>query len=387
MNIFNSIFKKRNNSISNHPEDFQKSLFTHIPQKQENILSPYEIIYIESQFHPHVNKYIVDNFDELKHFFDGNGKDFVYLPTKKEKLKQLILYNYPEIEQKELNDSTINLYIQDIYNHLYKFVENNNNQEVFCGLVTDNRRYGDTLYLTYYPLPYEYENEIELSTSFKKSIRKRVDKNSSLSVNEFPQYSIGDSGTEIEDDPWEEWYYGGSGYWADEYFPRESKQLIKEVWEKIDQLKEMGINHIILQKLLSLDAPRKLSRIIITTEFQIFLPDYNNIEITMSPLPKAVFILFLKHPEGILFKKLHNYKSELKEIYQQISSREDMIKSKRSISDLTDPTKNSINEKCSRIREAFVQHFDDDIAKYYYITGERSMPKKILIDRSLVEWQ
>ena len=50
---------------------------------------------------------------------------------------------------------------------------------------------------------------------------------------------------------------------------------------------------------------------------------------------------------------------------------------KKSINDVTDPTKNAINEKCSRIREAFVKHFDEQIAKNYFITGTRSEPKKI----------
>lgn len=379
MNIFTRIFRKKNDSISNISEINQTPLFTHISPKQENILSSYEIIYIESQYHPHVNKYIVDNTDEIKHFFDSEGKDFVYLPLKKEMLKELIVYNYPDIVQDNLNENTIDLYIQEIYNYLYQAANNDINDKAFCGLVTYNTSNSDSNPFKYYNLPYDTENEIELSMSFKITLKEKVHTNSSKDGISLPLFKISD--------PWKEWYYEGSGYWADEYFSRESKQIIKEVWKKVNQLEAMGVSLNALQKILSIGTPRKLSRIIITSSFQIYLPDYNNVEIIMSPLPKAVFMLFLKHSEGILFKKLHNYKPELMEIYQQISSREDMIKSKQSISDLTDPTKNSINEKCSRIREAFIQHFDDDIAKYYYITGERSMPKKILIDRNLVEWQ
>jgi hypothetical protein len=378
MNIFNRIFKKDNNDISEKVEISQTPLFIQISPNQEEVLSYYKIIYIESQNHPFVNKYIDENLEELKNLFYQEGKDFIYLPSRKEMLMELIIYKYPEINQKELNEDTINLYIQELYNYFYQSTNNYVNKEIYCGLATYTTNNLKTVSFIYYPLPYDTEIEIELSRSFKTTLGRLNYKRPSRSEEEVPQYSLSD--------PWEESYLSGKYYEADEYFSRESKQLIKEVWEKIDQLKEMGVSHIILQKLLSLAAPRKLSRIVITPEFQIYLPDYNNIEITMSPLPKAVFLLFLKHPEGILFKKLHDFKPELKEIYEQISSREDMIKASRSINDLTDPTKNSINEKCSRIREAFVQHFDDDIAKYYYITGERSMPKKILIDRGLVEW-
>lgn len=45
----------------------------------------------------------------------------------------------------------------------------------------------------------------------------------------------------------------------------------------------------------------KLSKLVVTKDLRIFLPDYENMEITMEPLVKAVFLLFLKRPEGIMF--------------------------------------------------------------------------------------
>jgi len=54
---------------------------------------------------------------------------------------------------------------------------------------------------------------------------------------------------------------------------------------------------------------------------------------------------------------------------------------------MTDPLNNSINEKCSRIRAAFLEVIADDLAQNYYVTGKRGEPKKIMLDRSLVEFQ
>jgi len=54
---------------------------------------------------------------------------------------------------------------------------------------------------------------------------------------------------------------------------------------------------------------------------------------------------------------------------------------------MTDPLNNSINEKCSRIRAAFLEVITDDLAKNYYVTGYRGKPKKIVLDRNLVEFQ
>lgn len=107
----------------------------------------------------------------------------------------------------------------------------------------------------------------------------------------------------------------------------------------------------------------------------------------MSPLPKAVFLLFLKHPEGLYFKDLVDYKDELHGIYEKITNRTSSMVIGDSIDKVTDPTQNAINEKCSRIREAFIKHIDKKLAKSYYITGWRSKPKRITLSRNLMEWQ
>ena len=160
--------------------------------------------------------------------------------------------------------------------------------------------------------------------------------------------------------------------------------LEEEVRERIQELRRRGVQMGTLRNLI--EEQPTLSRLVIDDNFRIFLPDYNNIEITMSPLPKAVYILFLKHPEGIIFKQLREYRAELLDIYKQISNRVIESNIKKSICDITDPTKNSINEKCTRIREAFVKHFDIIYARHYFITGKRGEPKKVILPRELVEW-
>ena len=58
-----------------------------------------------------------------------------------------------------------------------------------------------------------------------------------------------------------------------------------------------------------------------------------------------------------------------------------------SIEDVTNPLLNSINEKCARIRGAFIGEFDDRLARHYYICGERGEAKKIALSRDLVIWE
>ena len=59
----------------------------------------------------------------------------------------------------------------------------------------------------------------------------------------------------------------------------------------------------------------------------------------------------------------------------------------QSIEDVTNPMLNSINEKCARIRGAFVSQFDDHMARHYYIDGLRGEAKRIALPRDLVVWE
>ena len=59
----------------------------------------------------------------------------------------------------------------------------------------------------------------------------------------------------------------------------------------------------------------------------------------------------------------------------------------RSIEDVTNPLLNSINEKCSRIRAAFMPEVDSTLLEQYIITGKSGEEKKILLSRDLVVWE
>ena len=172
---------------------------------------------------------------------------------------------------------------------------------------------------------------------------------------------------------------------ADDAFPEEAYKLSDEIVERVEKLRKLGINDLIIQSLFWGEV--KPSRLLITKDYRLFLPDYNNKEIVMGPLPKAVFLLFLQHPEGILFKRMSEWRGELLILYRRCSGRELDEEMRQSVNKLVDPLSNSLNEKCSRIREAFLREMDDSIASHYYITGDRATPKRIRLDRELVKWE
>ena len=128
------------------------------------------------------------------------------------------------------------------------------------------------------------------------------------------------------------------------------------------------------------------NKLTITKDWRVILTESNK-EIMMEPLVKAVYILFLKHPEGIAFKSLSDHKEELLDIYRNIRGGRVGVLAEKSVNDVTDPLNISINEKCSRIRAAFLKEMDDIVAKHYYITGKSSEKKGITLPRDMIIWE
>lgn len=171
----------------------------------------------------------------------------------------------------------------------------------------------------------------------------------------------------------------------DSTFKVYQKRIIKEINDRINILRSMGVTDYAINQMISRNRETpKLSKLLITKDYRIMLSDYDNTEIKIPILPKALYIFFLNHPEGMLFKEIRNHRKELLNIYMTISPREDLAKMEQSIDDIIDSSKNSINEKCSRIKSAFTRQFSKDFAQHYYISGNCGKPKRILLDRNLI---
>ena len=130
----------------------------------------------------------------------------------------------------------------------------------------------------------------------------------------------------------------------------------------------------------------KMSRLTISKDCTILLSDYQK-EVKMEPIVKAIYLLYLKHPEGIAFKCLPDYRKELADIYQKIKPFGLTDRAIRSIEDVTNPLLNSINEKCSRVRAAFLPEVDAALLEQYIITGKSGDVKKVTLPRELVVWE
>ena len=185
--------------------------------------------------------------------------------------------------------------------------------------------------------------------------------------------------------------------------PEEAAQEVKRL---AMQLQQSGRQDLLLHALgvplleeLRIEAAKgRLSRLVITEDYRFVLEDYHK-EVELQPVHKAVYLLFLAHPEGIEFKRLAEYRDELLGYYMSTAKMMDKEKVIESVDHLTDPLDNAINEKCSRIKKVFLELMDEYSASYYFISSHTQKHiagssriwyerlKVVTLPRELVVWK
>ena len=165
----------------------------------------------------------------------------------------------------------------------------------------------------------------------------------------------------------------------------ETAKVLHDLWMTVQKLRLEGVSLMAIHEFIDKQEP--LSRMAITSDYRIFLPDYNNMEIEMGALPKAIYFLFLRYPEGIIYKHMPDHYNELLNIYKQLRPNTDDARLNLTITKVVNPLGNALNENIARIRKAFVEKFDEHLANNYIITGERGLQYSIPLDRDLITWE
>ena len=385
---------------------------------------PKQIIYVENTYDEQVNEFIQHNYNTICGHFAENGYEFIYLPLLSLRFDKDVRSYYNPSYSISKNIPIKSSFILDFMAH----PENRGNilpsllyvkeglkckegeDLVLRAITVDSHLFADPEYDRYLRDIVNDIQKVERVAEESYSINRDADggdsqfpfgrswerrfvlgdflpkKNSevrTLMDEEDVSYSLDGDADFAE--PNESICCSYDYIEADDTFDEDTKQLVAEIEERINKLKQKGIKQYVLENLLR--APIEPSRMVITSDFRILLPDYNNVEIEMTPLVKSVYILFLVHPEGIPFKHLGDYREELRDIYCDVCGGWLTDKMERSVEAVTDPYNNSINEKCARIREAFIKKFEESIAEPYIIQGKRGEPKYIALPPEMVEWQ
>ena len=362
------------------PQEQVSLEYNEIEFKLNGKISPKELVYVASE----EDKALTELFETHPEVLEGWGQmigfQIIYLPLlmKKLKDKRVLQYRAPYLNDADLSDIAVG------NDFMLQYLENPSDREkIKHGFIrTENIHRGsdgkDKATNRFYPLSStsgeplaDQLHRIGKQISIEKGKYDRYLENKSMEADVWGDVSRNEPPSDL-----------GLDFQGEE---ESTDNLMEEVRERIAKLRQRGIAEYILEQLIHPD--NRLSRMVITKDMRILLPDYNNMEIKMEPLVKAVYLLFLKHPEGIAFKLLPDYREELTMIYNQLKPAGLTDRAIQSIEDVTNPMLNSINEKCARIRASFLCQFDDYMAKSYYIDGQRGEGKKIALPRTLITWE
>ena len=341
-------------------------------------------IYIENEYHKKMNCYLRMwrwwlqrvTFNKPEY----NYTEITYLPSLSAKLKQrkTVLYQFPYLSRDFGVQKIPEVKTTDILDYLE---DPDDARFLKPGFLFYKEKIGNGLSVyDYYPLVGLNNKALSYKEQIAEILREHSEKVEKRRLSAESR-GIGHSGlycTQYKKDE----NYADNMFESFDHQTRNKLQLFKK---QIAELQKCGVPLALLEDILHQNE--KLSRLVITKKYEILLPDYNDMTIKMEPLVKAIFFLFLKHPEGIIFKHLPDYRQELIDIYNELRPLGLNTRSLQSIEDVTNPFLNSINEKCARIRAAFVEKFDEHLAKNYFITGERGEAKKIILPHDLVIWE
>ena len=115
----------------------------------------------------------------------------------------------------------------------------------------------------------------------------------------------------------------------------------------------------------------------------LFLTDLGDLQINLNPKERALYVLYLNHPEGISRSSLIEHKEELRKNYAYFSNAWDNDQIAAAVNRMTDILDNNMNEVLSRIRSKFKKAVGDTHYKSYSIEAVDGV-HRITLDRELV---
>ena len=154
---------------------------------------------------------------------------------------------------------------------------------------------------------------------------------------------------------------------------------------RIYQDDPMELINTLLKGKIVIGQNNGLSPLVVNNDLKIVLPNYNEVEVKMPAMCRAIYILFLKHPEGIALRNIGDHRAELENIYSIVMPGRSEERAREAIDNLVNPMSNTLNEYISKIKRCFKTCIiDDELADKYCITGKKTEPYKIALDPSLI---
>ena len=278
--------------------------FANLPFKPDRS----QVIYVEEFYDEQANRFITDNYHDVRRLFEHRGYEFIYLPMlfKDEELKRKVLYYAPYLETKIVADKSLRS------SYLLNFLSSSHlGEAVKPSILFGPERCGDEWLFQACELPLsgvaskdiiQLLDAVSLGTLFvnescatsdnvlmnyqpssepRSSMSIESDeKRSALKRSLFSRMVDKIQGELFEDD-------------VEEYAPLrdEVAEILESLENNVKKLRLQGVTLSAIHEFIDKQEP--LSPLVITDDLRIFLPQYNNIEIELSAQRKALYFLFL----------------------------------------------------------------------------------------------
>ena len=320
-----------------------------------------QVLYVENHKNAQLEAYITTNLKDIKRTFKHFGLEFIYLPDymdnmPEDELRDTASYYVPWLKPTDLDSlrDACKIAIEELYNKVHL------KDDVPAVVNSKGRAFKvDVRPRDYSALFYQ------IAQAYSQNDRIK-------------EYNLYDAELECE-----------CSVIAEE-------TIINEYFRADQMYEELKKNHSAwwLEELFAaqMRTDEVISRIVIDSPRRLLLPDYNNMEIKMTPATMAFYLLYLKHPEGIRFKELVNYKKELYRLYSYTTKSDDKERILSTVDRMVDQLNGSQDEHRSRIKEAIDKAFTNQMceryAKMYYLDGKRAEPMKIEIasQQDKIDW-
>ena len=330
------------------------------------------VIFFDLENNHTINQYIKSNIEIIKQRFIEEGRNFIYIPNidYSQINRELLNFYVPYLDttnfgfllieqthkgkiQEFFGDKTENIY-KDDYQNVLGFIGYKGTKK--CGFIFfDDPEYYDYNAATNTSIIEFDDTNIEVFFNnlfaFFNSEKNRIEQ---------VDYMISNHG---RFNPYENIDEGALA-------------KINEIQKQLYELKHNGQLLFVLpvlKKLLEKETSTididSENNLLIDENFRIILPNFNNIEIQLSHLTKAIYVLFYNNPQGINIKQIYVYKKEIISLYAGISNQLDYDKMLQSIDDLIKPDNKAIYTHISRIKSAFYKQMDYKFADKFIVTS------------------
>lgn len=372
-----------------------------------------QIFFVENRSNPELEEYIERNYETLCGIFSCRGLEFVYLPKQPRQVDDNVLFALARYQMPWLTDDAIRSLSAQLANDtkvLFEDVPLENDLPVMVNAqgtaISIDVSKPDMFGCIFRGIAEAFGKPVESGARKKVNFLKKLFPSIMEKGGEFIEKEDTSSGVEVmccEDsipirmpechpdtdiirDRKKE-YKLNLDFESELETPPddELRRLYKQV--------EKTVPGYIIKKALKelLKSNEVISTLLITGQGRIFLPQYNNIEIRLMPKAKALYFLFLKHPEGICFKDLPDHRDELARYYRRFARSGSPEAIEEAIDYMVYVLSGDADVQRTRIKSAIKEAFTGQIcemyAQNYTIEGTKGQLMKVNLPEDKIVWE